>query len=200
VVFLTFFNLSVILAIKSSWFEPQSAPSLVFAENKELLHLGCKEYNHSEFSIGHLVMSMCRIVSCVVGGGCLLWPVHSLDKTLLAFSLLHFVVQGQICLLLQVFLDFLLLHSSPLWCKEHLFWGVLVLEGLVGLHRIVQLQLLWHKWFGYRLGLPWYWMVCLGNKQRSFCCFWDCTQVPHFGLFFLTMRATPFLLGDSCPQ
>ena len=31
--------------------------------------------------------------------GCLLWPVHSLGKTLLAFALLHFVLQGQICLL-----------------------------------------------------------------------------------------------------
>ena len=35
-------------------------------------------------------------------------------KTLLAFALLHSAFQGQICLLLQVFLDFLLLHSSPL--------------------------------------------------------------------------------------
>ena len=26
-------------------------------------------------------------------------------------------------------------------------------------------------------------MVCLGNKQRSFCCFWDYIQVLHFGLF-----------------
>ena len=32
---------------------------------------------------------------------CLLWPVHSLGKTLLAFALLHFALQGQICLLLQ---------------------------------------------------------------------------------------------------
>ena len=30
------------------------------------------------------------------------------------FALLHSVLQGQICLLLHVFLDFLLLHSSPL--------------------------------------------------------------------------------------
>ena len=30
------------------------------------------------------------------------------------FALLHSVLQGQICLLLQVFLNFLLLHSSPL--------------------------------------------------------------------------------------
>ena len=75
---------------------------------------GCKEYNQSDFGIDHLMMSMCRVFSCVVGRGCLLWPVHSLGKTLLAFALLHSVLQGQICLLLQVFLDFLLLHSSPL--------------------------------------------------------------------------------------
>ena len=64
----------------------------------------------------------------------------------------------------------------------HLFW-VLVLKGLVGLHRIVQLQLTQHYWLGHRLGLPWYWIVCLGNEQRSFYCFWDCIQVLHFRLF-----------------
>ena len=31
--------------------------------------------------------------------------MHSLGKTLLAFTLLYSVLQGQICLLLQVFLD-----------------------------------------------------------------------------------------------
>ena len=35
--------------------------------------------------------------------------------------------------------------------KVHLF-RVLVLEGLVGLHRTVQLQLLQHYWLGHRLG------------------------------------------------
>ena len=116
-------------------------------------------------------MSMCRVFSCVVGRGCLLWPVCSFGKTLLAFALLHFVLQGQICLLLQVSLDFLLLHSSPLWWKGHLF-GVLVLEDLIGLHRTIQLQLLQHYWLGLILRLLWYWMVCLGNKPRSFCGFW----------------------------
>ena len=82
----------------------------------------------------------------------------SLDKTLLAFALLHFVLQGQICLLLQVSLDFLLLHSSPLWWKGHLFW-VLVLESLV--------SLLQQYWLGCRLGLLWYWMICLGNRDHS---------------------------------
>ena len=62
-------------------------------------------------------MSICRILSCVVGRECLLWPERSLGKTLLAFVLLHSAFQGQICLLPQVFLYFLLLHSSPLQWK-----------------------------------------------------------------------------------
>ena len=75
----------------------------------------------------------CVVFSCVVGRGCLLWPVRSLGKTLFAFALLYSVLQGQICLLLQVFLDCLLLHFSPLEWKGHLFW-MLGLESLVGLH------------------------------------------------------------------
>ena len=78
-----------------------------------------------------------------------------------AFSLVHFVLQGQICQLLQVSLDnwsyqelsnFLLLHSSPLYQKRYLLW-LLVLEGLVGLHSAIQLHLLPHYWWGRRLGL-----------------------------------------------
>ena len=107
-----------------------------------------------------------------------------LGKTLLTFALLHFVLQGQIFPLLQESLDFLLLYSSSLWWKGHLFW-VLVLKGLVGLHRIFQLQLLQHYWLGHRLRLLWYWMVCLVNEQRSFCNFWDYTKVSHFGYFVL---------------
>ena len=38
--------------------------------------------------------------------------MSSLDKTLLVFALLHSVLHGQICFLLHVFLDFLLLHTS----------------------------------------------------------------------------------------
>ena len=60
---------------------------------------GCKEYNQSDLV---LTIWWCPCVEsslCVVGGGCLLWPVHSLGKTLLAFDLFHFVLQGQNCLL-----------------------------------------------------------------------------------------------------
>ena len=86
--------------------------------------------------------------------------MHSLDRTLLAFALLHSVLQGQSCLLLQVFLDFLLLLSSPLW--------VLVLEGLVGFHRTVQVQLLQHYWLGHRLGLhDTEWFALEMNRDHS---------------------------------
>ena len=63
-------------------------------------------------------------------------------QTLLAFAQLHFVLPGQTLLLLQVSLDILLLCSTPLGLKGHLFFffffGV-SLEGLVGLHRTIQL-------------------------------------------------------------
>ena len=143
------------------------------------------------------MVSICRVFSCVVGWECLLWPVRSLGKTVLAFALLHSILQGQICLLLQVSLDFLLLHSSPVEWNGHLL-GVIVLEDLVGHHRTVQLQLLQHYWLGHRLGLLWYWMVCLGNKQRSFCL--RLHPSTAFRSLLLTIMATPFLLRDSCPQ
>ena len=59
-------------------------------------------------------MSMCRVISCVVEKWCLLWPVYSLGRILLAFALLHFVLWGQISCYSK-YLDFLLLPSSLLW-------------------------------------------------------------------------------------
>ena len=66
------------------------------------------------------MISMSRVICCV-GRGYLVW-LCILLATLLAFVLLHFVFQGQTGLLLQVSLDFLLLHSSPLWWKGHFFF------------------------------------------------------------------------------
>ena len=60
-------------------------------------------------------------------------------------------------------------------------------RNLVGLHRTIQLQLLQHYWLGHRLGLLWYWTVCLGDEQRSFSCFWDCIQLTVFWTLLLTM-------------
>ena len=81
--------------------------------------------------------------------------MHSLGKTLLAFALLHFVLQCQTCLSFQVSLDFLLLHSNTLWWKGLFILLVLIVEGLVGHHRTIPLQLLWHQWLGHSLGLLW---------------------------------------------
>ena len=61
---------------------------------------------------------------------------------------------------------------------------MLVLEGVVGIYGTIQLQFLQHYFSGHRLGLLWYWMICLGNKQKPFCHIWDCIQVLHFGLLF----------------
>ena len=179
VVFLTFFNLSLNFAIKCSWSEPQSAPSLDFADYVELLHLWLQRIWSIWFYIDHLVMSMCRVFFCALGRGCLLWPVCSLGKTLLAFALLHFVLQGQSCLFPQISLDFLLLHSSPLWWKGHLFL-VLVLEGLVGLHRSVQLH--FFSITGQGIDLDYRDIEWFALKTEIIPFFWDCIQVLHFGL------------------
>ena len=138
------------------------------------------------------VNSSLVLAKCVCYDQCILlaklcWPLPA-----------SFCIEGQTCLLVQVSLDFLLLHSNPLWWKGHLFL-VLVLEGLVGLQRTSQLQLLRHQWLVNRLGLLWGWMVRFGNKLRLFYRFWDCTQVLHLTLL-LFMRARPFLPWDSCPQ
>ena len=79
-------------------------------------------HDWSDLAAASAVISMCRVISCVAGRGCLLWPVCSLGKTLLTLSLLHSVLQDQICLFLQVFLDFLLFHPVP-YNEKDIFWG-----------------------------------------------------------------------------
>ena len=103
----------------------------------------------------------CRVFSCVVGRQCLLWPLHSLGRTLLAFSLLHSVLQGQIYLFGVSWLP-TFAFQSPIMKRTSFL--VLVLEGLVGHHRTIQLQLLWHQKFGHKLGLLSYTMICVGNE------------------------------------
>ena len=52
--------------------EPQPGSGIVFADSIELLHFGCKEYNQSDLSVDPLVVSICRVLSCAIGRGCLL--------------------------------------------------------------------------------------------------------------------------------
>ena len=124
-------------------------------------------------------MSMCRVFSFVVGRECLLWPVCSLGKTLLAFVLLHSVLQGQICLLIRYFLTFYFSFQSHIMKRTSS--GGVRSKGLVGLHRTMQLQLLQHYWSKHRLGLLWYELFALEmNRDHSVIfgiaskyCIWD---------------------------
>ena len=75
------------------------------------------------------------------------------DKSLSTFALLHFSLQGQTCLLVQVLLTSYFCITIPYIEKDIILFLVLVLEGLVGLHRTAQLQLLQHYWSGHRLVL-----------------------------------------------
>ena len=127
---------------------------------------------------------MWRTVSCIVGRRYLLCRVFSWQNSV-SLSLLHFVFQGQTFLLLQVSLDFLLLHSNLLWWKGHLFL-VLVL-GLVDLHRTIRFQL----WITVILnGLPWKWTRILLSFLRLH-------PSTAFWTLSLTVKATSFLLRSS---
>ena len=122
--------------------------------------------------------------------------MRSLCKTLLAFALLHFVLQGQTCLLLQASLDFLLLHSSPLIMKKTYFW-VLVLEGLVG--RIELLSFFSITSWG--IDLDYCDIECFAlEKTEIILLFLRLHPSTALQTLLLTMRATLFLLRDSCPQ
>ena len=66
-----------------------------FCWQKSFSIFGCKEYNQSNFGIDYLVMSTCRVFSSVDGKGFLLWSVHFLVKTLLAFDLWSITNKGR---------------------------------------------------------------------------------------------------------
>ena len=154
-----------------------------------------KKCTQFDFVIGRLVMSMCYIISHVVEKRCWLWPVHSISRIQLAFDLLHFVLQRQTCLLLQVSLDFLLLHSNSQWWIAHLFL-VLVLGGLLGLLELI-------SFFGISdrgIDLNYYDVARLALETNQDHYVLRLHPGSKFWTLLMTMRATPCLLWDSCPQ
>ena len=76
---------------------------------------------------------------------------------------------------------------------------MLVLEGLVGLHKSVQLQLLQHYWLGIDLDYcDIEWFALETNRDNSVVLRLHPSTV--FRTLLLTMMATPFFLRDSCPH
>ena len=110
-----------------------------------------------------------------------------LTKLLLACVLLHFVFQGQTCLSFQVSLDFLLLYSNPLWWIKDIFFGVSP-TNFSFFALVVGAQ----TWITVMLNdLPW-------TRTEIILPFLRLHPSTAFQLLLLTMRATPFLLRDSC--
>ena len=126
-------------------------------------------------------MSMCRVFSCVVERVFAMTSAFSWQNSISLYPASFHIPRPNLPVTPGVsWLSTFAFQS--LIMKRTSFLGVSS-KGLVGLHRTVQLQVLQCYWLRYRLRLPWYWMVCLGNKQRSFCRFWDCIQVLRFRLF-----------------
>ena len=184
--------------MRSLWSEAQSAPGLIFAECIELLHLWLQKYNQSDFGVDHLVMSMCSLLLCCWKRVFAMTSAFSWQNSVSFWPALFCTPRPNLPVTPGISWLSTFAFQSPI-IKRTSFLVVSSTRSC-RFHRTVQIQLLQRYWLGHRLGLPWYWMVCLGNEQRSFCCFWDYIQVLHFGLFLLTMMATPFLLRDSYPQ
>ena len=103
---------------------------------------GCKEYKQSDFAIDHLVIFMCRVSLVLLEEGVCYDQCVLLAKLLLAFALPHFVLQGQIACYSGISWLPTFVFQFPMMKKTSFF--ALVLKGLVGLLRTVQLQLLQH--------------------------------------------------------
>ena len=143
-------------------------------------------------------MSMCRVFSCVVGRGCLLYQCVLLTESISLCPASFCIPRPNLPVTPGISWLPTFTFQSPI--MKRTYFLVLVLEGLVGLHRTIQLQLLQHYWLGHRLGLLWYWMVCLENKQEIILSFLRLHPSTAFHTHLLTMMATPFLLRVSCPQ
>ena len=149
------------------------------------------------FWCDHLVMSMCRIVFCVVGRRCLLWPMHSLGKTVLAFALLHFVLlRPNLPVTTGISWLSTFAFQSPMM-KRTSFFGVSSRRS----YRSSQNPVSFFSISGWGIDLDYCdieWFALEINKNHSV--IFDITLKYAFWILLLTMRATPFLLRDFCPQ
>ena len=112
----TLFSLSLSFAIGSSWSEPVSSWSCF-----------CSLYGVSPTSTAKNIINLISgdihvqgILSCCCKRMFAMTSTFSLQNSVSLWPT-SFCTPRPNCLLLQVSLDFLLLHSNPLWWKAHLF-------------------------------------------------------------------------------
>ena len=111
-------------------------------------------------------MSKCRVLSCDISRGCLLWPVHSLGKIASLCPASFCTPRPNLPVTSGIFWLPTFVFQSPIM-KRTSFLGVSSRRSC----RTIQLQLLQHYWLGHRLGLLWYWMVCHWQRTDIICCF-----------------------------
>ena len=143
-------------------------------------------------------MSLCRIFFCVVGRGCLLCPVCSLGKTINLCPASFCTPRPNLPVNPGISWLPTFAFRSPIM-KGHIF-GVLLLEGLVGLHRTVQ-----RSASSAFLDRAKTWVTVILNALP-----WKLTEIilsflrlhpsTAFWTLLLTMMATPFFLRDSWLQ
>ena len=80
-----------------------------------------------------------------------------------------------------------------------MFFWILILDGLGGLHRTIQCQLLQNYCLGHRLGNYDIESFAL-ETNRDHSVIFEIASKYCILDSFLTMMASPFLLRDSCPQ
>ena len=163
VVFPTLFNLSLNLAIRSSWSEPQSAPSLVFADCRVSSSLVAKNII-SLISVLTIWWCPCVESSLVFLEEGVCYDQYIFLQNSISLCPASFrIPRPNLPVTPRVSWLPTFAFQSPIM-KRTSFLCVLVLKGLVGLHRTIQLQLLQHYWLVHRLGvtliwngLPWKW-------------------------------------------
>ena len=131
----------------------------------------------------YLLMPMCSVISCVVRRGCLLWLVCSFGKTVSLCPASFCTPRSNVPVTpVLSWIPTFAWKELLLWWKEHLFL-VLVLEGLIGLHRTVNFGLFGISGWGIDLD---YILSFLKLHPSN-----------AFQTLLLTMRAAPFFLRDS---
>ena len=112
---------------------------------------GCKEYNQSDFGVEHLVMSMCSLLLCCWKRVFAMISMLSWQNSVSLCPVSFCTPRPNLPVTPSISRLPTFVFQSPM--MKRTYFGMLLLEGLVHLHRTIQLQLLQHYWLENRLEL-----------------------------------------------